>query len=293
VSLRTRPLVGLLVVALAAALTACGGGGFSSSPPPPPDKALHRYVALGDGFTAAPYAGKTQGEDGCLRSADNYPALVAADLGIDRVKDVSCTGATTDAFKNEFEPGTGKAAVPPQIEAITAKTDLVTIGMGIEDGELLHDMFVICAAQPCAPRTAFYTKVLAAVDKAGEQFTDVLRQIQAKAPNAFIVVVGYPMITPPPDSACDAYPEQPTLPEGIDPVTYLIEDLNRELQTAARQTGSGFVDVATLSADHQLCSEQPWVHDMRSRPGKAVAYHPVAAEQRAVAEEVAAQVRAR
>jgi hypothetical protein len=282
----------LLVVALTVVLTGCGGG-FSANPAPPPDQTIHSYVALGDGFAAAPYTGQTADDDGCLRSKENYPALVAEELDVEDFRDVSCTGATTDALTKKTKPAKGKDSVAPQLDAVTEDTDLVTIGMGIEDGDLLHSIFNICAAQPCAPGSVIYTAVLEDLDRATEAMTTALRDIQAKAPGAYIVVVGYPMLTAPPGSACNAFPTQPALPDGTDPVSYVLDKMNTQMRLAARQVGGGYVDVADLSADHVLCSDKPWVSDMKTKPGKEVAYHPLAAEQRAVAEQVATQVKER
>lgn len=275
---------------LSAALAGCGGG-FSSNPPPPPDDTLRSYVALGDGFTAAPYTGKTAGDDGCLRSATNYPALLAEELGIKDVRDVSCTGAPVHAVTDKYTPGKGDTALAPQIDAIDKDTDLVTIGIGIEDDDLLDDMFKVCLQQPCTPGTTYYTEVLDEVNRAGEAFTEAVRDIQAKAPEAYIVVVGYPRFTPPPEGACDAYPTQPQASQDV--VNYVLDQFESKLRSAARQTGAGYVDVADLSTDHVLCSAEPWVHDMHTKPGKAIAYHPLEAEQRAVAAAAATQVRER
>src|ERR1051326_4231915 len=53
------------------------------------------YVALGDSYTAGPFIPVQQDDPvGCLRSDHNYPHLVAAILGF-RLRDVSCSGATT------------------------------------------------------------------------------------------------------------------------------------------------------------------------------------------------------
>src|SRR5688572_23797059 len=41
---------------------------------------FRRYVALGDSYTAAPLVPDTDTTNGCLRSTNNYPALVAAAL---------------------------------------------------------------------------------------------------------------------------------------------------------------------------------------------------------------------
>jgi hypothetical protein len=280
----------LMCVALIGGVAGCGGG-FSSSPPPPPDNTIRSYVALGDGFTAAPYAGKTTGDDGCLRSQGNYPALLAKKLKVDHFRDVSCTGASTQALKKKTRPMKGKPEVAAQLDAVKKDTDLVTVGMGIEDNDLLEHIFRICVAQPCAPGTVIYTTVEEDVIRAAQALTTALRDIQAKAPSSYMVVVGYPRFTPPPESACKAFPAQP--PVSVDTVNYLVDDINAKLQSAARQTGAGFIDVADLSTDHVLCSDEPWVHDMHSRPGKAVAYHPVAAEQRAIAEQLASRVRTR
>lgn len=288
---RFRQAAGLLVcVVLAGSVAACGGG-FSATPPPAPEQRIRSYVALGDGFTAAPYAGATA-DEACLRSTGNYPALAAAKLGIAEVHDVSCTHATTKALTDGFKSGKGKPARDPQLDAVGKDTDLVSIGMGIEDGDLLQEMFRVCLVQPCAAGTVFYTQVLDDVTRAADAVTQAVRDIQAKAPLAYIVIVGYPRLTPPPESGCTEFPPQAPQADR-DVVNYVLDDLNNKLRSAARQTGSGYVDVAALSEDHVLCSADPWVHTMKDKPGKAVAYHPLAAEQQAVADELATQVEQR
>lgn len=287
-----RRAAGLLTVALlAGALAACGGG-FSAAPAPAPQSTIASYVALGDGYTAAPYAGKPAGDDGCLRSAQNYPALAAEKLGIQDVRDVSCTHATTDALTGKFKAAKDRAAQKPQLDAVQPGTGLVSIGAGIEDHGLLNAMFHICLVRPCAPGTVFYTEVLGSVDKAAAAVTAAIRSVQAKAPEAYIVVVGYPRLTPPPEAGCQQFPAQAPQADR-DVVNYVLDDLNGKLQSAARQTGSAYVDVAALSEGHELCSSDPWVHTMKDKPGKAVAYHPLEAEQQAVAAELVSLVEQR
>jgi hypothetical protein len=281
-----RAAAPLLVVALAGLLVGCGGG-FSSGPAKPADDAIKTYVALGDGFTAAPYAGKTVGDDGCLRSDVNYPALLAKDLKIDTVKDVSCTGATTAAVTGETKPPGAKAAVKPQIDAVTSDADLVTLGLGIEDRDLLHDMFNICTAVPCGDKASPQT-ILADVSSMSETLTSAVRAIQDRAPNASIVLVGYPALTPQSGDS-DALPKLDQV--GLDSANLVLQSINHAIRDAARETGSGFLDVASLSAGHELCSGQPWVEGKKSEKGTSVAYHPLAPEQRAVADALAALVK--
>jgi hypothetical protein len=283
-----RPARLVVGVALTGLLTACGAGGFGSDHSQPTDEDVSSYVALGDDFTAAPDTGKTVGDDGCERSDANYPALVAKDLGIDKVKDVSCTGATTKDLTEASRPARGKPKVPAQLDAVDRDTDLVTIGMGLLDRGLLAHAFQICTALPCGnkqtPQTAL-TNVTAAIDA----LTSAVRAIQDKAPDSYIVVVGYPKVTPT-SGSCDALPkvEQITL----DTANLLFEEVNRQIRSTARQTGAAYADISELSTGHELCSDESWIRGGPDGSG-SVDYHPDAAEQRAVAKAVAELAKSR
>lgn len=276
----------LLVVTLVGLLAGCGGG-FSSAPATPADTRITSYVALGDGFTAAPYAGKTVGDDGCLRSDANYPTLLAKRLHIDDVTDVSCTGATTGAISGKAKPAGAKDSVKPQLDAVTKDTDLVTIGMGIEDRDLLHDMFNVCTSMPCGNKAMPQT-ILANVNSMSDTLTATVRAIQDRAPDATIVLVGYPTITPQ-SGDCDAMPKLEQL--GLDAANLVLQSVNHAIRDTARSTGSSFLDVATISAGHELCSGDPWVSGKKSEKGTSVAYHPLAPEQRAIADGLTAMLR--
>lgn len=281
-----RAVVPVLVVALAGLLAGCGGG-FSSAPATPAGTEITTYVALGDGFTAAPYTGKTVGDDGCLRSSVNYPRLLAKALDVDDVKDVSCTGATTAAISGKTAPPGTKDAVKAQLDAVTSDTDLVTIGFGIEDRDLLHDMFNICTAVPCGDK-ASPQSILADVSSMSETLTAAVRAIQDRASDATIVLVGYPTITPQAGD-CDALPKLDQV--GLDSANLVLQSINHAIRDTARETGASFFDVTSISAGHELCSGEPWVSGKKSEKGKSVAFHPLAAEQRAVADGIAALVK--
>lgn len=277
-----------LVLALVGLLAGCGGG-FSSAPASPPDDAIKTYVALGDGFTAAPYVGRTVGDDGCLRSDTNYPALLAKALKIGTLKDVSCTGATTAAVTSEDKPPQRKDAVKPQIDAVTSDADLVTLGLGIEDRDLLRNMFNICTAVPCGDKASPQT-ILTDVSSMSDTLTSAVRSVQDRAPNAYIVLIGYPTITPE-SGDCDAIPKLDQV--ALDSANLVLESINHAIRDAARETGAAFLDVAALSAGHELCSGKPWLSGQKSEKGKSVAYHPLAPEQSAVADALATLVKTR
>ncbi|MCW2856128.1 MAG: lipolytic enzyme family [Marmoricola sp.] len=278
---------GLPVLAAVLAATAAGCGGFGSVQPLTVDTALHSYVALGDGFAAGPYAGRTAG--GCLRGADNYPTLVARELKITTFTDVTCTGADTRSLTEPGTVGTNRARLPAQIAAVGHDTALVTVTAGIMDHDLLDEMFRVCLALPCG--NAVLPNDLSAQLTAFENnLTAALRAIQDKAPQAFVVVVGYPQLMPL-DKTCAKLPRM-TLAQ-FNASNTVLSKLNVTVESAAHQTGSTFVDLSGLTQDHSACSAAPWVSGMTAVAGHSIAYHPLPAEQAAVATAVASAVRTR
>ena len=87
------------------------------------------YVALGDSYRAAPLVPVTDVANGCFRSSNNYPSIVAKKLGA-VLDDRRCGGARTVDFRRRQFPD-----VPPQLSAVKPDVDLVTIGVGGNDAE--------------------------------------------------------------------------------------------------------------------------------------------------------------
>lgn len=285
--MRRSPLraAGLALLALVLALTTAGCGGFGAKQPAAVATTLRSYVALGDGFAAGPYVGSTSG--GCLRGTNNYPALVSADLKINTFTDVTCTGADTDALTQPSTEGKTKTKVPAQIDAVQTDTSLVTVTAGIMDHDLIEAMFHTCVALPCGNSISgkFFVDQLKSF---GDGFTAALRSIQNKAPQAIIVVVGYPQLMPT-TKTCAKLPTM--TPPQLSAANAVLTDLNMAMASSARQIGGSFVDVASLTQDHNACSAIPWVNGMTAVTGHSVAFHPTSDEQAAVATAVAAAVR--
>ena len=278
-----------LVAALALA-AGCGSGGLgtkdAATDTPAPIK---KYVALGDAFSAAPYVGTADPAGGCLRSSDNFPALVAARLEV-ALTDVSCTGATTDAVLHPSRSPDGKSKLPAQIDALTADTDLVTLSVGIQDSDLLHRAFAICMKIPCKPTQLPASTIGPEAAAAGQAITEVVRAIQAKAPTAYVVLVGYPKLIPD-QNPCSLIPAMRTA--DYQGTTYLFAQLNAYVESAARQTGAWFADLAPATSGHHVCSTEPWVRTPGDPHGQAVVLMPLAPAQQAAADAVLAGVDAR
>ncbi len=255
-----------------------------------------RYVALGDSFTSGPLI-PSQVDLNCVRSNRNYPSLVAAAIGSSAFTDVSCGGATTADILN---PGTGQlgAQVPPQINAVTATTALVTVG--ISGNDIGFSSIISTCAQdslsnpfgsPCKNRyTAGGTDQLQArIAATAPKVANVLQRVRAAAPNARVVVVGYPAILPDTGSGC-----WPVVPIAFADVPYLrgIEkSLNSMLSSTAAGNGASYVDTYTPSIGHDSCKSASvrWVEGLI--PGNSAApFHPNAAGEAGMSAAVVARL---
>jgi lysophospholipase L1-like esterase len=300
---KKRGAVLVVLVLLAGAAVVLGFGYYrsrhgASTPPPPPTApapappaggGTGRYAALGDSYTSAPNTGDPAGPPpGCGRSANNYPHLVAAAIRPAEFTDVSCGGATT-AEMTRPQP-TGNGTNPPQLDAVTPETTLVTVGIGGNDVG-----FVALAAQcttddpsasPCRDRlvTAGGDEMARRIETTGRRVAALLDQIHARAPRARVVLVGYPTILP------DGGGCWPTLPLGTRDVAYLREGLarfNGKLAEVARAHRTGFADTATPGKGHDMCSppDVRWVEGLVPAT-PAMPLHPNARGERGMADTV-------
>ncbi len=164
------------------------------------------YVAMGDSYSAAPGVPTTDpnGPTGCLRSDHNYPSLLAADLGIGSFSDVTCVGASTPSLT--VEGRVDDIVVPPQLDAVDENTALVTIGIGANDLNTFGAMVGVCLqvaasrpgrlAVPRPVRGRRHRRAARQHREVGELVTTALGRIRDEAPDAQVVLVGYPQIVP-------------------------------------------------------------------------------------------------
>jgi len=253
---------------------------------------IETYVALGDSFTAGPLVPSTDLADGCFRSDSNYPALVADRLDVDELVDVSCSGARTRDLVRR-QPTVEGASVPPQLDALPRRADLVTLGIGGNDFDLFHRLVATCSrvgeadptGTPCTDELEQSgVDLVAQTRRIGARVEASLRRIQRRAPDATVLLVGYLRLAPA-SGTCEDLP----FAEGDYAYGAQVSGaLNDALAGAARRTEVTFVDVHALSEDHDVCSEEPWVNGIRTVEGEALAFHPFAAGMSAVAEEIVA-----
>jgi lysophospholipase L1-like esterase len=257
---------------------------------------ISRYVALGDSFTAAPFVPEYEQRSGdCVRSTANYPKLVARQLKTTAL-DRSCSGA--DSRDLTTGTATRHGNVPPQFAALDRRTDLVTLSMGGNDALVFGTLVTECptyrdadpTGSPCrdAMRRGGGDRLLTALKQTRRSLAAAISQIRQLAPRARVLVVGYPKLAPDEGTCPDLLP----LADG----DYAYADelnrgLNQALDGAAKTAGVEFIDVYDASEGHDVCAAEPWVNGEVTITDQALAYHPFAREQRAVAELVLDRLR--
>ena len=267
-----------------------------ASAAPPVAAAVVRYVALGDSFTAGPLIPQVEPALGCVRSTHNYPALVGARPGVRSVVDVSCSGADTTNLRHP--QATGFALVAPQLAALTRATDLVTLGIGGNDFGVYRRLVTVCPAVRAldpggAPCRAHFRgpngdRLLAALARTGSRLDRAVATIRARAPQAQVLVIGYPRIAPARGTCPNLLPFATGDYRYADRVE---KRLNTELRQAARANGAGFVDTFTASRGHDVCAgAHAWVNGQHTEVGRALAFHPFRAYMNAVARMVTARL---
>ena len=241
------------------------------------------YVALGDSYSAGPLIPQQRPDPaGCLRSTNNYPAYLATYIAsIRSFRDVTCSGAVTADMRRRqstIVPGPSPA---PQLDALTATTDLVTLGIGGNDYGLFGSMIGTCqevrSQDPDgAPCKRHYT-----VDGVDTKKRDarriqprvgrVVREILERAPEADVFVVGYPRILPVKGTCAEVPFAKGDYVWG----NQVERTLNRSLRRAAENNGAVYVDLYPASLGHDACAgDQAWINGHELKPAEAADFHP-------------------
>lgn len=257
---RTPTRLVTLAAATAAALLAGAAGPAAAAP-----KAPLSYIALGDSYGSGFGAGSYIND--CGQSPLGLPGILDSKKQVALVADGTCAGATVATV-----PG-GAVDLPEQIATLSATgalgtgTDLVTISAGGNDAGF-GEVAGVCSTQPtevCAQLIAAKNATaLPALDGALDTLYDT---IEATAPDATVVVTGYPHLFSP-EFGVPLIPlaSQDALNAGTD-------TLNALIRAQAKAHGFVFVDLVPKFAGHGLGSPDPWI---TFQPGAIDNLHPTA-----------------
>ncbi len=276
---RARAVTAALLAAALVVLSACG-----TDNPPKGAGEISTYVALGDSGTSGVGLLPVTNE-ACNRSSLNYPSLIADRLGFDYFVDASCAGASSADLVAAQR--TEKGVNAPQLEQVPVDADLVTIGIGLNDHGLSYYLLYICletngvVGPECRNYLQQPDSVIDAIigAMAGTLQTD-LEAIRERAPDARIVLIGYPRLLPE-NGTCPR--EVPLTADAIPRFRYSQRKISEAMATAARGARVDFVDMYTESEGHDACSTDRWINGQNIEPGKALAFHPFASYHAAVA----------
>lgn len=289
---RIAAALGVLLVLVAAA-SGCGGKKETLQDA--------EYVALGDSYTSGPGMDPVA-DVSCRRSEDNYPSRVAKELKIKSFADRSCGGARLgnltqpQSFPNPQTHAQVKIN-DPQLNAIGPSTKLVTIGMGLNDQAIATTLLLICTtpskSQPSDFCRQYLSRPQSSVDDQiraiAKDLATSLATIRKKAPDAKVVLVGYPRVAP--DSGSCGSPGQsdarfPVPAAQLVRVRDTLEFVNQVWSETANQAGALYVDMYDASKGHDICSDDPWINGYLPVPGKAIGLHPLPAYMKVVAEKI-------
>ncbi|MCX5194689.1 SGNH/GDSL hydrolase family protein [Streptomyces sp. NBC_00249] len=286
---RARTTAGrrIALAAAATALTVAAAALTPASAAPGAPAASLDYVALGDSYSAGVFVRPWDGGDGCGRSEVNYPRQAARRLKV-RLTDVTCSAAEVRA--GLLEPQTelkGPPSVPPpggwgprpaQVRAVSADTDLVTVGIG-GNSVGFADIVRTCVERGLgafglgSPCSAHYSRGAAATaleerfTTLRTDFTALLAEIRTRAPKARVAVVGYPAVVD--DGAgCGwgSWHQLGTVAKGDMPWLDSVERrLNGLLREQAGRSGAAYVDTYASSTGHGVCAsgEQRWMYGIK------------------------------
>lgn len=145
----------------------------------------------------------------------------------------------------------------PQIESVTAATDLVTITIGANDIELVTELrqCEVKSPDPTPCKTQFVVgdvdRVAALTEAHAPSWATLIDRVRAKARKARVILVGYGILLRP--GGC--YPAQPVLPQDSDYLQTKLNDLDDRQRKLAADKGIEFFDTrpcmrATTCAPH-------------------------------------------
>jgi lysophospholipase L1-like esterase len=218
--------------------------------------AAQQYVALGDSYSSG-VGTRTYYNDGtsCQRSPDAYGPLISSARGY-TLSFQACSGAkTTDVNSN-------------QLGTLSSTTNLVTITIGGNDAGF-SNVILNCAA--------YYFTCDSAISNANSFIQNQLPglldttygDIRSRAPNAHVVVLGYPHLFTSDGKTCNFNALTSTHEKELNNTGDLLDGV---ISGRAAAHGFTYVDPRNAFLPHEVCSSSEWLNG-QSNP-LSESYHP-------------------
>jgi lysophospholipase L1-like esterase len=256
--MRRSRIVGFLASLLLATGTALAGGTTAQASQ---TAVSGDYVALGDSYSSGLGAGSYTAASGdCKRSTKAFPQLWAAANAPSAFHFTACSGARTgDVLAGQLGP-------------LSTATGLVSLTVGGNDAGF-GDVMTTCVLQSDSSCLSRINTARAYVDSTlPGQLDKVYTAIRDRAPNARVVVLGYPRFYQL-GTSCLGLSE--TKRKAINDAS---DHLNTAIAKRVANHGFTFGDVRPTFTGHEICSGSSWLHSVNwLNVGES--YHPTAAGQ--------------
>jgi lysophospholipase L1-like esterase len=242
---------------IAALVTLAATLGITLAATPPATAAGESYVALGDSYSSG-VGTRSYIDDGteCQRSTLAYPSLIAVQRGY-ALDFRACSGATVADVTST------------QLGALNGGTSFVTLSVGGNDAGFA-DVLTECAMPGWA------SDCDGAIDSAQAYINNTLPgsldglygSIGSLAPNAEVVVVGYPRVFMGED--CNAFTW--FSPQEEARLNQTADLLNGLLGSVASSHGFGFANPTNAFIGHAVCDDPEWINGLSNPVSDS--YHP-------------------
>ncbi|SHN46972.1 SGNH/GDSL hydrolase family protein [Cryptosporangium aurantiacum] len=220
----------------------------------PAAAAPDQYVALGDSYSAGNGAGSTNLSLVCGRNSYAYPYLVAAQRPNTTLTFAACQGAVTTDVTNS------------QLGSLSASTRWVTITIGGNDIGFAN-LVISCTLTNCASTIASSNAQIA--NQLPGKLDATYAAIRSRAPNATVVVLGYPK--PFANRTCAAAPGATLAEQSA--LNALVDNLDGVIRDRAAAAGFRYADPNPYWVGHDVCSSTRYTNGWVTIP-PGDSYHP-------------------
>lgn len=212
------------------------------------------YVAQGDSY-ASGTGTREYYDSGCQRSNHSYAKQLAAQLGLN-LSHVACSGARIPDVRAN------------QLGALSAATNLVTISIGGNDAGF-SSVITQCAKPWPFTCTGDINNARNFINNTLPAQLDALyTEIETRAPNAQVIVVGYPRLFN--GEQCNFGAR--ISPDEQSSLNSVADLLATRTSAIATNHGFDFVDPRAGFNTHRICDDVEWLNGLSNPIGES--YHP-------------------
>lgn len=232
-------------------------------------------AAIGDSYMAGIGAGDYVDDAGCRRSGRSYAADASRRTG-EALSDGSCPGARIPQVLEQV------STVPKDATSVLVQVGGNDIGFGS-----LAAACLLPFAPSCLPQIA---QAQARLPEVSRGLADIAGAIDARAPQAEIVLAGYPRLLSGPRQCANTLVGNLLDAREITAINALQGRLDATIRDAARAAGARYVDWPRSVDRHSLCSSDPWFVTVGTG-NLGDALHPTAPAYSAMGREVSRLLR--